>query len=198
MNLYSKLISLLVLLLTMTLSISCQRSGGNKAILNDYGGFGGDFTLTDQDGKPFTMSSLKGKIVLLFFGYTHCPDYCPSTLLKIKQASQLLGAASKNIQVVFVTVDNERDKPAKLKEYLKSYDLDPPIIGLTGTPEETKKVFTSYGIYHKKDIMTASKMGYTMSHTTTVFMFDKQNKMRYTFSYHQKPEEMAKILKLVL
>jgi len=144
------------------------------------------------------MSSLKGKVVLLFFGYTHCPDYCPSTLLKIKQTKSLLGETSKNIQVVFVTVDNERDTPAKLKEYLGAYDLEPAIIGLTGTPEETKNIFKKYGIYHKKDDMSNSKMGYTMSHTTTVFMFDKQNKIRYTFSYHQKPEEMAKVLKLVL
>lgn len=152
--------------------------------------FGGDFTLTDQRGAPFRLEDQRGKIVLLFFGFTACPDACPTTLIKLTQTLKLLGP-TQDLLVVFVTVDPARDTPKALGEYLANFSL--PAVGLSGTEEEIRKVATRYGASFKRGQDTADG-GYLMDHTDRVFLIDQQGALRYLFSRDHTPEQIAELI----
>lgn len=152
--------------------------------------FGGDFTLTDQRGAPFRLEDQRGKIALLFFGFTACPDACPTTLIKLTQTLKLLGQ-TQDLLVVFVTVDPARDTPKALGEYLANFSL--PAVGLSGTEEEIRKVATRYGASFKRGQDTDDG-GYLMDHTDRVFLIDQQGALRYLFSRDHTPEQIAELI----
>jgi len=134
-----------------------------------------DFTLTDQNGKPFTLSSVKGKAVLIYFGYTNCPDVCPTVLSKYTQAISVLGMDADKAVFLFITVDPERDDVATMKKYLSYYS--PKIIGLTGRPEEVKKVLDAYGVVAVKN--SPDEQGrYFVDHSAFVYGADKNHVLR--------------------
>lgn len=142
---------------------------------------GGDFTLTDQDGRPFALSSLQGKVVLIFFGYTMCPDACPTTLSKLSSAyARLTPEERARVKAVYITIDPERDTPQVLKDHLTYFGVD--AIGLTGTVEETAKVASQFGAHFEK---TSEKTaaGYLMSHTVSVFGLDARGRTRTLIDY---------------
>ena len=153
--------------------------------------FGGDFTLTDQRGAPFHLQYQKGKIVLLFFGYTSCPDACPTTLIRLTQTFKLLGEKRDKALVAFVTVDPERDTPKALGEYLANFSL--PAFGLSGSQEEIRQVATRYAASFKRGEATAEG-GYLMDHTDRVFLIDQQGALRYLFSREDTPEQIAEVI----
>ncbi|MBM6593965.1 SCO family protein [Microvirga pudoricolor] len=128
---------------------------------------GGPFRLTSQEGKPVSNDSLKGKPFAVFFGFTHCPEVCPTTLYDLTQDLQALGRDADKLNVVFVTVDPEQDNAELMKTYLSSFD--PRIIGLTGTPDEIAATAKAYKVYYKK---VPTESGYTMDHTATIFLMD--------------------------
>jgi protein SCO1/2 len=155
---------------------------------------GGPFQLTDQNGKAVTDKSLKGKPTLIFFGYTHCPDVCPTSLFEISEVLRVMGKDADKINAVFISVDPERDTPATMKDYLSSFD--PHLEGLSGDPAETAKVITSYRVYAKK---VPTKDGdYTMDHTALIYLMDRDGRFVSPFNLKRTPEEAAADLKKYL
>jgi protein SCO1/2 len=155
---------------------------------------GGPFQLTDQNGKAVTDKNLKGKPTLIFFGYTHCPDVCPTSLFEISEVLRALGKDADKVNAVFISVDPERDTPATMKDYLSSFD--PHLEGLSGDPAETAKVITSYRVYAKK---VPTKDGdYTMDHTALIYLMDRDGRFVSPFNLKRTPEEAAVELKRYL
>ncbi|MBR0989158.1 SCO family protein [Bradyrhizobium japonicum] len=155
---------------------------------------GGPFQLTDQNGKAVTDKSLKGKPTLIFFGYTHCPDVCPTSLFEISEVLRALGKDADKVNAVFISVDPERDTPATMKDYLSSFD--PHLEGLSGDPAETAKVITSYRVYAKK---VPTKDGdYTMDHTALIYLMDRDGRFVSPFNLKRTPDEAAADLKKYL
>jgi len=159
--------------------------------LQEYGGLGGDFALTDQHGNPFRLSQLRGRAVLLFFGYTHCPDFCPLTLSKLTRVFELLGERREQVRTVFVSVDPERDSPANLEEYLEYFAVD--AIGLTGSQARIDSVARQYGVAHERR-ESGSAAGYFVDHSTYVFLIDSQGEVRFIFKHGDAPELMAAVV----
>ncbi len=150
---------------------------------------GGPFTLTDQNGRTVTSDSLKGKPTLIYFGFTYCPDVCPTSLLLMETALEKLGpdAASK-VNLVFITIDPERDTPALLKGYVTNFG--PTFIGLTGTPEQVAAVARAYRVYYQK---VPGKDGgpYLMDHSSIVYLLDRNGRFVTHFTHDAKAEAIA-------
>ena len=144
---------------------------------------GGPFTLTGSDGKPFPSTKLQGKPYAIFFGFTHCPDVCPTTLARMAALRQKLGKGDDAFQIVFVSVDPERDTPEAVGAYAQLFNT--PIIGLTGSPAQIDKVAKSYAIYHAKVPQPDAPDGYSVDHSATVLLFDEAGNFVATIA----PEE---------
>ena len=143
--------------------------------------FGGPFTLTGTDGRPFASSKLNGKPAAIFFGFTHCPDVCPTTLARLAKLRRQLGKGDDALSIVFVSVDPERDTPAEIGNYLTLFDT--PVVGLTGTPAQIEQVKKQYGIFSQKVDQPGG--GYSVDHTATVLLLDRNGQFVATLS----PEE---------
>lgn len=155
--------------------------------------YGKDFHLRDPDGRTRTLADFRGQAVLLFFGFTQCPDVCPTALARAAQAKALLGELGKRVQVVFVTVDPERDTPQVLKAYTTAFD--PGFLGLHGTLEETAELAKSFKAYYKK-VPTGSS--YTMDHTALSYVYDPAGKLRVVLRHDQTAEQFAQDLRRLL
>ena len=148
-----------------------------------------DFTLTASTGQRMGLQDLRGKTVLLFFGYTFCPDVCPTTIADLTQAMTILGPKkAAKVQVVFVSVDPERDTPERLQEYLSFFN--PTFLGMTGTPDELIAASTPFGIFYEKHEGTPAT-GYLVDHTATITLIDKEGYVRLVFPYGLGAEAMA-------
>ncbi len=152
----------------------------------------GDFTLTEDNGQIFHLRDHRGKVVLLFFGYTSCPGVYPLTLDKLARVRTLLGAASQEVMTVFVTVDPQRDTSARLKEYLRYFDIN--AVGLTGNKTEIDKVVHAYNASYQK-IPIKSAAGYIINRTDIVYLIDKEGKVSYLFHQDDSPEKMVKVIR---
>jgi len=151
-----------------------------------------DFALTDENGQPFNLSDLRGKWILLAYGYTHCPDVCPLTLSHLRDVKKIVDANGDGVQVVFVTIDPERDTPDIMRRYVGHFDklFDQKFKGLSGTPEEIAAAAQPYHVkYEKKE--TGSADGYSMAHTAEVYLIDPQFNWRMTFPFGIRAEEIA-------
>lgn len=161
-----------------------------------YPNMGGDFTLHSADG-PVTMDDLKGQVVALYFGYTFCPDICPTSLMAMGQAFKALPEDQlKEVTGVFVTVDPDRDTPQIASEYAKHFH--PRIKGLSGTPEEIKKVAKQYFVIYEKVELENSEMGYTMDHSSFMYILGKDGVVKSLVHHSSKPDEILAALKQVL
>ena len=156
----------LVLCLGVIVFVS-GRGSGTSAV--QAVSIGGPFNLIDQNGQPFTDKDLKGKSFLVFFGFTHCPDVCPTTLFEISEILRNLGPEADHTAALFISVDPERDTPAAMKDYLASFD--PHIRGLTGDAAALDAVARAYRVYYKKVLLEGGD--YTMDHTAIVYLMDK-------------------------
>ena len=148
---------------------------------------GGPFQLVDQDGKTVSDADMKGRPFLVFFGYTHCPDVCPTTLFEMSQMLHALGPDAGRIGALFITVDPERDTPAVLKDYLASFD--PHLRGLTGDPAAVDAALKAYRVYAKKVPLKDSD--YTMDHTAVVYLMDKNGRFVAPFNMKRTAEAEA-------
>ncbi len=157
---------------------------------------GGDFSLTGHDNTPFELSSLRGKVVLVFFGYSFCPDACPTTLSKLASVSRRLGADGARVKTLYVSVDPERDTPEVLKADLENFDLD--ALGLTGSKAEIDKVVAQYGAAYEIVPTPESAAKYTVSHTTTLYALDTQGRMRLRFRYEATVDEIVDGIRAIL
>jgi len=151
--------------------------------------------LTDHTGKLRTMSDFNGKVVALFFGYTHCPDVCPTTMSDLKQTMKLLGDKADQVQVLFVTVDPERDTQEVLAKFVPYFDKR--FIGLRGSLQETAETLGNFKIYFSK-VEGQSKNDYTIDHSAGMYVFDKSGKIRLYMQYGQKPADIASDIKKLL
>ena len=145
------------------------------------------FTLESMSG-PVSLSDFGGKVVVLYFGYTFCPDVCPATLTDLARAMKLLGKKADDVQVIMVSVDPERDTADKLEEYVHAFD--PDFIGLTGTPEQIAEVAARYGVYYAKH-EGSDASGYLIDHTATVMVINEEGRLKLLESFGTTPEDMA-------
>ena len=173
--------SLLVGLLLMFWSMGGLRSMTAPAAI------GGPFQLTDQTGQPVTDKSLKGKPTLIFFGFTHCPDVCPTSLFEISEVLKAMGKDADRVNAYFVSVDPERDTQGAMKDYLSSFD--PHLKGLTGDPEAVAKVLSAYRVYAKKVPLQGGE--YTMDHTALVYLMDKDGHFIAPFNMQRTADAEA-------
>ena len=158
--------------------------------------FGKDFSLQDPDGKVRTLADFKGKVVVMFFGYTQCPDVCPTTLTEMQQVMSILGPQSDKVQVLFVTVDPQRDSAALLKQYVPAFDAR--FLGLRPTDDAAlEKVAKDFKIYYKK-VPGTSPGSYTIDHTAGSYAFDPDGRLRLYIKHAQGPETLAHDLKELL
>jgi protein SCO1 len=176
---------------------SCQQGSSTSFIGTDLTGtqFGKPLSLTDHTGKLRNMNDFKGKVVVLFFGYTHCPDVCPTTMSDLKQTMKLLGDKANDVQVLFVTVDPERDTQEVLAQFVPGFDAR--FIGLRGTVAEVASNLSEYKVYAAK-VSEPGKSGYTMDHSAGLYVFDKTGAPRIYLGYGEKPENIAHDLQLLL
>ena len=155
---------------------------------------GGPFQLTNQAGQVVTDASLKGKPTLIFFGFTHCPDVCPTSLFEISEVLKAMGKDADRVNAFFVSVDPERDTTAAMKDYLSSFD--PHLQGLTGDPEAMAKVLSAYRVYSKK--VPLKDGDYTMDHTALIYLMDRDGQFVAPFNLKRTPDEAAVDLKRYL
>lgn len=162
-------------------------SRGPAPLVATASAVGGPFSLIDHNGKPLTDENMKGHPFLVFFGFTHCPDVCPTTLFDVSEVLKQLGPGAGGARALFVTVDPERDTPAIMKDYLSNFD--PNLVGVTGSRDAIDKTLKAYRVYSKKVPTEASD--YTMDHTALVYLMDKQGRFVAPFSLKRRPEEAA-------
>jgi protein SCO1/2 len=155
---------------------------------------GGSFKLINQNGDVVTDQDLKGHPFLIFFGFTHCPDVCPTALFEISEILRALGPDAERMRAFFITVDPERDTPAVIKDYLSSFD--PHLSGLTGDPADIAAVAKAYRVYYKK--VPLEQGGYTMDHTAIVYLMDKEGRFVSPFSLKRTAEAAAADLRRYL
>ena len=158
--------------------------------------FGKDFSLVDTNGKTRTLADFKGKAVVMFFGYTQCPDVCPTTLMELQQVMTLLGPQADRVQVLFVTVDPERDTAETLQQYVPAFDAR--FLGLRPADSAAlEKITKDFKIYYKK-VPGVSPGSYTMDHTAGSYAFDPEGQLRLYINHAQGPETLAQDLKELL
>lgn len=155
---------------------------------------GGPFKLTDQTGQVVTEKNLQGRPTLIFFGYTHCPDVCPTSLFEMSEVLRAMGKDADRVNAYFISVDPQRDTSAVMKDYLTSFD--PHLKGLTGDPETVAKVLSEYRVYAKK--IPLKDGDYTMDHTALIYLMDRDGNFVSPFNLKRTPEEAAKDLKRYL
>jgi len=152
---------------------------------------GGDFQLVNQDGQPVDQTMLNGKWSLVFFGFTYCPEFCPTTLAEMAVVQQRLGDKAKDLQIVFISVDPQRDTPRALKDYLSSDGFPKGTIGLTGTPEQVATAAKAYRAFYEK---VGEGEAYTMNHSLTVYLMGPDGKFRTAVAYGMGPDKTTKII----
>jgi protein SCO1/2 len=155
-----------------------------------------DFVLTDQRGEPFHLGDQRGKVVVLFFGYTFCPDVCPTTLGTWKRVHESLGEDAQDVRFVFVTVDPERDSPEQLKRHIETFN--PDFVGLTGALEELTPVYQTFGVFYEKDTQIESAAGYLVNHTASIFVVDPAGKWRLKYSFGTEVEDIVHDIRQLL
>ena len=156
---------------------------------------GGDFTLVNQDGKTVDQTILDGKWSLVFFGFTYCPDYCPTTLGVLNAVQEQLGDEAKDLQIIFISIDPARDTPQMMKDYLSSEGFPQGVIGLTGTPEQVDAAAKAYRVYYKKQ---GEGEGYTMNHTLTVYLMGPDGKLRSPLTHDLGPDKTVDVMRRVM
>ena len=148
-----------------------------------------EFVLTDQEGRSYRMSDRQGQVVLLFFGYTSCPDVCPTTLATWRRVHEMLGDDASNVEFVFVTVDPKRDSAERLGLHVHAFN--PDFVGLTGSQEELESVYDIFDIFYEVDESTESALGYLVNHTATTFVVDPGGQWRLRLTYGTPAEDIV-------
>ena len=154
-----------------------------------------DFALTDHNGKARTLADFKGKVVVLFFGFTQCPDVCPTTLADMAQVKNRLGKKADELQVLLVTLDPQRDTPAVLSQYVPGFD--PTFIGLTGTPEEIAKTAKEFKVFYQK-VAGKTATSYSLDHTAASYVFDREGRVRLFVRYGTEVDKTVSDLNLLM
>lgn len=195
MQIVQKIVGLVFLLGVLC---ACQQGGvQNKFVATDITGadFEQTMRLTDHTGQVRTLDDFKDKVVVMFFGYTHCPDVCPTTMIELKKTMQLLGEAAKEVQVLFITIDPERDTQEVLAKFVPAFD--PSFIGLTGTVQEIAATAKMFKIFSSK-VEAEGRSGYTIDHSAGSYVYDKSGNIRLYVEYGEAPADLASDIKQLL
>ena len=179
-----------------SLLVACMQSKPQfKSIDLTGADYGRDFQLPDHNGQLRSLKDFRGKLVVMFFGYTQCPDVCPTTMSELAEAKKLLGPDGDKVQGLFVTVDPQRDTPEVLKAYMANFD--PSFLALRGTPEQLAAVAKEYKVYYKK-VEGKTPGSYTMDHSAASYVYDTQGRLRLYTRYGSGAEALASDLRLLL
>lgn len=192
----TRLLALAAFVAAAALSGGCTPAGPSFRNTDITGAdYGKDFALTDHTGKVRTLADFKGKLVVMFFGYTHCPDVCPSTMAEFNLVLQRMGEDGKRVQVLFVTLDPERDKQALLAQYVPAFN--PAFLGLFGDVATTAKVAKDFRVFFQK-VPGSSPENYSLDHTAGSFVFDTQGRLRLFVRHGESPDPLIADLKTLL
>ena len=156
---------------------------------------GGDFQLVDQNGRPVDQSLLQGKWTAVFFGFTYCPDVCPATLQTLEAASEALGPAGRDMQVVFISVDPQRDTPQALKDYTSNFTIPGGMHALTGTPEQVDAAAKAWRAYYRK---RGEGADYTVDHFTSIYLMDPRGRFSRLIAHGRTPQQTAGEIKAAM
>ncbi|HEY8880868.1 MAG TPA: SCO family protein [Roseateles sp.] len=177
----------------------CQKSGPDKPAFKGIDLTGAEYArtlnLTDQDGRARSLADFKGKVLVVFFGYTQCPDVCPTTMAEVADVKRSLGADGDKVQGIFVTIDPERDTAQLLKAYLASFDSS--FVGLRGSEEQTQAAAKEFKVFYAK-VPGKTPETYTMDHTAASFIFDTEGRVRVYARYGAGAQPLADDIKLLL
>jgi protein SCO1/2 len=185
---------ILVIIMLVTVGLSaCTPYEFHGTIIQDMEA--ADFTLMSSSGQRVSLDDFRGKLVVLYFGYTFCPDVCPATLVEIAGAMDILGEDAEKVQTIMISVDPERDTPEQLAEYVAHFDTS--FLGVTGTLEEVAEVATLYGIFYEKHEGTAAS-GYLIDHTATVMVVDEDGYLKLLLPFGTTAQEIADDLAYLL
>jgi protein SCO1/2 len=154
-----------------------------------------EIELARDNGSSFRLSEMQGNVVLVFFGFTSCPDVCPTTLSELRKVNEELGGAADQVKVIFVTVDPERDTPEKIQKYVSIFN--PSFVGLSGSIEELEPVWRGYGVYREVDEVVSSASGYLVTHTARVYLIDQDGNLRLSYGYGTPTEDIIHDLKIL-
>lgn len=180
----------------MAAALFFQKNDSFRGTLYDPALPAPEIELPQGNGSSFRLGEMRGRVVLLFFGYTSCPDVCPTTLSELRRVVDGLGADAARVQVVFVTVDPQRDTPEKLGKYVAMFN--PSFIGLSGAEDELESVWKAYGVYRAVQPMPNSATGYLVDHTARLYVIDPGGKLRLSFNYGTPTENILHDVKLLL
>jgi protein SCO1/2 len=180
----------------LALAAGCRRGGPSFSAIDVTGAaFGRDFALTDHLGQPRTLADYRGKVVVVFFGFTQCPDVCPTTLSDLALARQKLGPAGQDLQVIFITVDPERDTQAVLAQYVPGFD--PSFVGLYGSAAEIERTAREFKVFYQK-VPGKTATSYTIDHTAGSYVFDRDGRVRLFVKHAQGVDALVGDLKRLL
>jgi len=175
---------------------ACSKEGPSFTAIDITGAaYAKDFALTDHNGQPRTLADFRGKVVMVFFGYTQCPDVCPTSMTEMVAIKKLLGPDGARLQGLFVTVDPERDKPEMLKAYMENFD--PGFLALFTTPDQTAALAKDFKVYYKK-VDGPTPTSYTIDHTAGSYVYDTTGKLRLFTRYNTPPEQTAADIRILL
>jgi protein SCO1/2 len=181
---------------TTGLFIACSENKPSFAAIDITGAdYAKDFALSDHNGKPRVLKDFAGKVVVIFFGYTQCPDVCPTTMAEMVEVKKLLGPDGSKLQSIFVTVDPERDKPEVLKAYMENFD--PTFLALVPTPEQLAVMAKDFKIYYKK-VDGKTPTSYTIDHSAGSYVFDTKGKVRLFTRYGTGAKPLAQDIAILL
>jgi len=188
-------IAIAVVLAVATIMVVNGREGANPALgeVSSTGrpDVGGPFQLVNQQGQPVDQTLLDGKWSLVFFGFTYCPDYCPTTLAMLEATKTALGDRAGDVQIVFISVDPERDTPQALKDYLSSDGFPEGVIGLTGSPAQVRAAADAYRALYEK---VGEGEAYTMNHSLTIYLMGPDGQFRSALGHDLGPERSARLI----
>ena len=185
-------IAVALAIVTLVVVSGRERAAGGEMAATGQPLVGGDFQLVDQEGRPVDQTILNGKWSLVFFGFTYCPEFCPTTLAEMAAVQQQLGEQARDLQMVFISIDPERDTPQALKDYLSSDGFPKGTVGLTGTPEQVAQAARAYRAFYQK---VGEGEGYTMNHALTVYVMGPDGKFRTTLGYGLGPRKATQIVR---
>jgi len=186
----------LALLAVVLAACGQQKASFRNVDITGGADFGKDFSLVDHNGKTRTLADFKGKVVVMFFGYTHCPDVCPTTMAELKAAMEKLGPDADKVQVLFVTIDPERDTQALLAQYVPAFD--PRFLGMRPTDDAAlQKVAKDFKVYYAK-VPGTSPNNYTMDHSAGSYVFDRDGRLRLFIRHGQGPDPIAHDIRQLL
>lgn len=190
-----RLLGMSALLLAFGFLGACDKKATFSGIDITGADYAQNFALTDHNGQPRTLADFKGKVVVVFFGYTQCPDVCPTSLSELVQAKQLLGPQGDKLQGLFVSVDPERDTPEVMKAYMASFD--PTFLALYAQPNELPALAKSFKVYYKK-VEGKTPTSYTMDHSAGSYVYDAQGRVRLYHRYGSGAQALASDVKALL